>query len=335
MSILVGVVIIGLALFCEAFFAGSETGMISTNRIRLTFLADRGDKRAKIIKNFMDNPETFLGTTLVGVNLSVIVASSVASGLVVQSLGGRDYAALVTTLIMLPLILIFGEIIPKAIFRQYADTLSLWSAYPLRVTATILFPLVWLATKLAALTSKVFVKDKVKKNPYVTREEFRLLLGETAKQRMLTRDEIKMAYEIFDFGRTTVCSVMVPLSNVISAPYQSRSEELAGLIAQSGFSRIPIYKDRPEDIVGTIQVSDLITEGTEQKNVPDLIREPYMVPEDKPIDDLLNELKTNQKNIAIVFNREGKAAGIATLEDVVEEIVGEIEDEYDTGTGTC
>jgi len=331
MSILAGIIIIIIALFSEAFFSGSETGIISTNKIKLSYLADKGDRRARIIKALMDNRERFLGTTLVGVNLSVIISSSVASILVGQSLEPGDYTPLITTLIMLPLILIFGEIIPKAIFRRYADTISLWAAYPLRIASTILFPIVWLATKISNLVSTAFIKRKTKKIPYVTREELRLLLGESAKQDLLTKDEVRMAYEIFDFGRTEIRSVMVPIISAISASDVSSREELSELIAQSGYSRIPIYKDSPENIIGTIQVSDLIKDDIKNNDIKGLIRSAYTVQEDRPIDEILEELKVNQKNIAIVTNKQNQTVGIATLEDIVEEIVGEIGDEYDTG----
>ncbi len=331
MSILLGIIIIAAALLCEAFFAGSETGIISANRIKLTNLADKGDRRAAIVKGFLDNPEHFLGTTLVGVNLSVIISSSIATAVVAAHFKGTNYAAAITTAIMLPLILIFGEIIPKAFFRQHADAISLWISYPLKAASIILFPLVWLATEVSSLISRIFTKGKLKKNPYVTREEIKLLLRDAAKQELITKDEIKMASEIFDFGRTDVSSVMVPLSNVVSASDKSTKNELAQLIAQSGYSRIPIYVDNPANIIGTIQVSDLITEKGAPEDIGTIIRKPYTVREDNPIDELLNDLKGNQKNIAIVTDKNNKAIGIVTLEDVAEEIVGEIEDEYDTG----
>ena len=334
MSLLLGIIIIVAALLGEAFFAGSETGIVSTNRIKLAARADKGDRRAVIIKNFLDNPQRFLGTTLVGVNLSVIISSSVASGLVVRSLVAPDYAPLTTTAIMLPLILIFGEIIPKAIFRQYADVVSLWAAYPLRVAYIILFPIVWVATKFSSLVSMVFTRSKAEKNPYVTREEMRILLGESAKEGFLTTDELKMAYEVFDFGITDARSVMVPLSSIVSASHKAAKNELAELIAMSGYSRIPVYKDKPDNIIGTVQVSDLITEGTEDYGIAGIMRKPYIVDEAKNIDELLKEFQTNQKNIAIVTNKQNQAVGIVTLEDIVEEIVGEIEDEYDAGDQT-
>jgi len=188
-----------------------------------------------------------------------------------------------------------------------------------------------MATGLSSITSHLFTKGKRKKNPYVSREEMKLLLRESAKQKLLTTDEIKMAYEIFDFGKTDAHSVMVPLSSVTSLSDRASCNELTELIAVSGYSRIPIYKDVYENIIGTIQVSDLIKSDLQETGLCPHVRPPYFVDGDMPIDDLLKEFQTNQKNIAIVKSKESKVIGIVTLEDVIEEIVGEIEDEYDTG----
>lgn len=329
MNITLGIIIILLCILLEGFFAGSEMGVISCNRIRMSNLIDKKDKRARIIMSFLENPENFLGTTLVGVNFSVIISSSVATAIMSRYVKTPGQDALITTILLLPLVLIFGEMIPKIIYQQYSNRLSLISAYPLKLASFILFPFVFLATKISNLVSKIFVKRGLKRNPYVSREEIRLLMLEAAKQGVLDKPEIDMAREIFDFGRTDVQSVMVPLNKVMSASDLSTTEGILELISQSGYSRIPIYSGKEDNIIGTIEISDLVSKDIENKDLKDLILPPYKVEWNKSIEDILKDFQQNEENVAIVINREGKAIGIATIEDIVEEIVGEIEDEFD------
>ncbi|NQT06689.1 MAG: HlyC/CorC family transporter [Candidatus Omnitrophica bacterium] len=332
MSVLLGVFIILLCLAIEGFFAGSEIGIISCNRIRMSHLMDKKDKRARIVTSFFENPEEFLSTTLVGVNLAVIIASSVATAIVSKytSVPGRD--ALIATVIIFPLVLIFGEIMPKIIYQQHSDTLSLLSAYPLKIAAAVLFPFVFLATMLSNAVSRIFVRGGEKKNPYVSREEIRLLMLEAAKQGVMEKHEIAMASEIFDFGRTSVQSVMVPLRNVTMAPDRSSVKDVINLLAEKGYSRLPIYSGKKDNIIGVIEMSDLAKENIEGADLRDLILPPYRVNPEKSIEDVLEDFRHNEENMAVVVDKKGMAIGIATIEDIVEEIVGEIEDEYDIAT---
>jgi CBS domain containing-hemolysin-like protein len=331
MHILAGIFIIALCLFFEAFFAGSEIGFISCNRIRISHLADKGDKRARIVISFLDDPEKFLSTTLVGVNLSVVISSSVMAALVARYIDIPGEAALIATAILLPLVLIFGELVPKIVNRQHPDFMALISAYPLKAASFALFPFVFIATKVSGAISAAFSIKGKGKNPYVTREEIKLLMIDAAKRGVLDKEEIDMTSEIFDFGRTSVRSVMVPLNKVIAASDSSSTKDVLELVSKSGFSRMPIYKGKENNIVGTIEISDLVSEDIEKRDLKDLILPPYMVNEDKNLEEILKDFQDNQENMAVVVDREGKAIGIATIEDIVEEIFGEIEDEYDVG----
>ena len=332
MIIISGIIIIILCIALEGFFAGSEIGFISCNRMRMSSLSNKKDKRAGIVLSFLEKPEKFLSTTLVGVNLSVIIATSVTTAIVSKyiTIPGRD--ALIATLIILPLILIFGEMIPKIIYQQHPDRFSLISAYPLKVASILLFPFVFLATGISNLVSGAFMKKHVRKNPYVSREEIRLLMLEGAKQGILDKSEIAMTGEIFDFGRTSVQSVMVPIKNVISLSDHSNVSDIIGLMEQSGYSRIPIYHEKEDNIIGIIEMSSLAGEDIENKSLKGLMLTPYKVEWNKPLEDILKDFQSNQENVAVVVNKDGRSIGIATIEDIVEEIVGEIEDEYDVAS---
>ena len=329
MNIILGIIIVILCILLEGFFAGSEIGFISCNRIRMSNLAGNRNKRAKTVISFLDDPEKFLSTTLVGVNLSVIIGSSIATGLVSRFIKTPGHDALIATVIVFPLVLIFGEMIPKIIYQQHSDTLSLFASYPLKIVSYILFPFVFFATKISGAISRIFAKGRVKKNPYVTREEMRLLMLDAAKRGILDKEEIDMTNEIFDFGKTQVHSVMVPLSKVISASDSSTTRDVLELVSRSGYSRIPIYSGKEHNIIGTIEMSDLVSEDIEKKDLKNLILPPYKVSEDKNLEDVLRDFQHNEENVAIVTNKDQKTIGIATIEDIIEEIFGEIEDEYD------
>lgn len=329
MDIIAGIIIVILCILLEGFFAGSEIGVISCNHIRISNLADKKNKRAKIVLSFLENPENFLSTTLVGVNFSVIIGSSVATAMISKYIARPGYDALIATIIILPSVLIFGEIVPKIIYHQYADSLLLISAYPLRIASFVLFPFVFVATKISGLVSKIFIRRDIKKNPYVSREEIRLLMLEAAKEGILDKSEIAMTSEIFDFGRTNVQSVMVPLDKVMFASDLSSVKDIIELLSQSGYSRIPIYSTKEDNIIGTIEMSDLVSEDIEKRDLKDLILPPYKVDWNRSIEDILKDFQNNEENVAVVVDKNGRAIGIATIEDIVEEIVGEIEDEYD------
>jgi len=331
LNIILGIIIIILCIILEGFFAGSEIGIISCNRIRMSNLADKGDKRAKAVISFLEDPEGFLSTTLVGVNLSVVIGSSVATALISRYVRHAGHEAIMATAVMLPAVLIFGEIIPKIVYQQHSDALALLSAFPVRMASFALWPFIFFATRISHLVSGLFSKGGVKENPYVSREEMRLLLLEAAKEGLLDKAEIGMTSEIFDFARTSVRSVMVPLDKVVRASYLSTTKDIINLISQSGFSRIPIYRDKEDNIIGTIEMSDLVAEDIERQDLKKLILPAYKVGENRLLEDMLKDFQVNEENMAVVVDEKGNAIGIATIEDIVEEIFGEIEDEYDAG----
>ena len=329
MHLALGIIIVIICLVLEGFFAGAETGIVSCDKIRMSNLADKNDRRAKIIISFLENPERFLSTTLVGVNIMTVTGSSVMAFMVSHFIDSSGKAALVSTLIILPLILVFGETVPKIIYQQRADTMALFAAYPLKFAAYILSPIVFLATRVSGLISKLLAKNSARRSLYVTREEIRLLILDAAKQGVIDISAIDITKDIFDFSKTSVRSVMVPLSHVISAQDVFTTRNVMELIAKTGFSRIPVYSSSEENVIGIIEMSDLAAEGAESKDLKSLMRPSYKVEEDRNLGDVLRDFQHNGKNVAIVVDKKGRAVGIATVEDIVEEIFGEIEDEFD------
>ncbi len=328
MSIIVCLIIIIGCLILQAFFCASEMALVSANRLRIRHLADSGSRRARLIQKLLASPEKFLSTTMVGINLFLVLGATVASYLFSRRLGFGDQGPFVATIVMLPLILIFAEIIPKNMVRPRATRISLVLGLPLRLTYYLFYPLVqvvsWLSTRLLGFFG---VRPEVSKL-FTSVDDIRLLMEEGKRQGTLTEDEEKMIARVFEFGENEVSEVMVPLIDVTLAPEDSTVDNIRRIISESGHTRIPIYRERVDKIIGTVQVTDLVMAPGEQ-SIDSLIREPYIVPESKPLEELLEELRNNDVNMAIVVDEYGGVAGIVTLENIIEEIVGEIQDEYD------
>ena len=322
------ILVIFCCLFINAFFSASEMALISVNRLRIRHLADSGSRRARLVEKMLKNPETFLSTTMVGINLFLVLGATLASNFFSERLGFGDRGVLLATVIMLPLILIFAEIIPKSLSRGRATRMSLFLIYPLRGSYYLLYPLVrivsWITSRLLRLLGI---------NPEVNRlfssvDDIRILMEEGMRQGTLSQDEERMISRVFEFGEYEASDVMVPLIDVDLAPENAPVSDVCRLISESGHTRIPIYRDRVDKIIGTVQASDLVLVRGEE-TIAGLIREPYIVPESKPLDELLEELRHSDVNMAIVVDEYGGVAGIVTLENIIEEIVGEIRDEYD------
>jgi len=328
MSLELTILIICCCLLLHAFFSASEMALVSVNRLRVRYLAETGSRRARILEMMLENPETFLSTTMVGINLFLILGATLASDLFSRRFGFGDRGPIVSTIVMLPLILIFAEITPKNLSRSRAIQMSLLLAYPLRGAYYVLYPLVrvisWISTRLLRGIGVVSEMNRL----FTSVDDIRLLIEEGLRQGTLSRDEERMIARIFEFGDFDASEVMVPLIDVNLVPETASVAEVRRLISESGHTRIPVYRERVDKIIGTVQVSDLVQAAGDEP-VTRYIREPYIVPESKPLDELLEELRTSDFNMSIVVDEYGGVAGIVTLENIIEEIVGEIRDEYD------
>ncbi|HOE26944.1 MAG: HlyC/CorC family transporter [Candidatus Aureabacteria bacterium] len=326
--ILGGIAVILLCLLLQAFFAGSEMALISCNRLRIRHRAELGQRMARIVQRFLDEPRNLLATTLVGYNVTVVIGSCILNNMV-SHVVPRNLENLVSIAIYWPFVLIVGQIIPMAYGRQYANTLCILCAAPLRAAYYALFPLVWTASTMGKGISMLFTRGRSKKNPFVTKEEIELLLKESHASGVLRREEKEMIEEIFRFGKTTVREAMVPLIEVTAAPESATVGDLLALLDEDGHSRIPIYRDRIDRITGVINATDLAG-VPEEARAGEIARPPHVIPESASIETALADLQAAGRHIAIVVNEYGGAAGVLTMEDIVEEIVGEIDDEYDT-----
>jgi putative hemolysin len=314
-------------LGAEAFFSGAEIALYSANKVNIRHRAEQGSRTAKLILQTLDRPEQMLGSTLVMHNLVVVTGASLATAVFVNWLGHRgEWAALV---IMSALVLTMGEIFPRTIFQHHADRLAGVVILPLRALFYVCYPVAYLITWLIGQGLRFFGLESEKKNPLVTKEELELLVRLTDRSSVLGVHERRMIRRIFGFSDTRVREAMIPLVEVVALDDSAGVDELIQAIRAHGFSRILIFQDNIHNIVGWVNALDVLSMPPGERGFRQLIRPAYYVPETRRIGDLLKDVQQKGIPLAVVVDEYGGAVGIVTIEDMLEEIVGEIEDEYD------
>jgi putative hemolysin len=319
--------IIGLSLLVTAIFSAAEMSFIAANRVRLRHMAEGGNRTAVRYLDAFRSPERLLSTAMMGVTIAHITASSVATWVLLPVVGGA--AAILVTLALTPIMLVFGEVIPKAVARERATALILWLFPVIEALGRLLTPLTWGANALVGWALSLVGRQRTSTRQFVSREELKLLLQMEPEEADVTVSEAEMIDKIFDLGETAVREVMVPLVDVAALPETASPADVVRLIQERGFSRIPVFTDRVFNIVGVVTAMDLLRRGAEAPDLRALMRPATYVPETKRIDDLLREMQKNRLQLAVVVDEYGGAVGIVTVEDIVEEVVGEIRDEHD------
>ena len=319
--------IIALALLVTALFSAAEMAFIAANRVRLRHLAEGGNRTAARYLESFHQPEHLLSTAMMGVTIAHITASTVATWALLPLAGGA--AALVVTVALTPIMLVFGEVIPKAVAREWATALILRLFRVIELAAMILAPLTWGANTLVGGALALFGRQRTSTRQFVSREELKLLLQMEPQEADVTTSEAEMIDKIFDLGETAVREVMVPMVDVVALPETATPDDAVRLISERGFSRIPVFADRILNVVGVITAMDLLRRGAQAADVRALMRPATYVPETKRIDELLTEMQKTRVQLVVVVDEYGAAVGIVTIEDIVEQIVGEIQDEHD------
>ena len=316
-----------LCLVATMFFSAAEMAFIAANRPRLRHLAEQGSATAAAYLEAFRHPERVLSTAMMGVTVAHIVAASAATWSLLPTLGGL--APVVVTLVLTPVMLVLGEIIPKAVARAWATSLILRLYRPLIWTSVVLMPFVAFANLVVGLTLRLYGVRQADTRAFVSREELKALLQMEPGEAEVTTQEAELIDNIFDLGDTTVREVMVPLVEVAMLPDSASPQEAITLIQERGFSRLPIYRQRETNIVGIVAAMDLLSRGAQAATLDELKRPPYYVPETKRIDDLLREMQRSRAHMAVVVDEYGGSTGVVTLEDILEQIVGEIHDEHE------
>jgi len=318
----------GVCLLLEMFFAGAELSVISCDRIALRKDAETGSRPARLLEQFLDNKQRFLATTLLGTQMAVIV-STVTMTYALHKVVSNDRAELYLLALMTPVLVIFGEIVPKTIGQQSADRWARRLVYPLWLASKLFSPVV---APLTQLSTAVLKGMRVPERKLVTREELELLLktpSMSSRRGEITEGERRMISRIFDFTDTTVADVMVPLSDVVALSETADLATATRQIEETQYTRFPVFRERVDRVVGTVHAFDILKAGQSDQKIGALARAPIFVPGNQKAVDLLVELQRARQGMAIVVDEYGGAVGIATIEDILEEIVGEIEDEHD------
>ena len=316
----------GVCLLLEMFFAAAELSVISCDRIALRKDAEAGSRTAGLLEEFLENKQRFLATTLFGTQLSVVV-STVTMTFALHRVVSPHRAELYLLVCLTPALVIFGEIVPKTIGQQSADRWARRLVYPLWLASKLFAPVVAPLTRLSTMMLR---RLGIAERKLVTREELEALLKTPRRGGEITEGERRMISRIFDFTDTTVDDVMVPLSDVVALSETADLATAARQIEETQYTRFPVYRERVDRVVGTVHAFDILKAGRSAERLGALARAPIFVPGNQPAVDLLVELQRARQGMAIVVNEYGGAVGIATIEDILEEIVGEIEDEHDT-----
>lgn len=327
--------ILGVCFILSGFFSCAETALLSVSKIRMRTLAEEGNRKAKKVERLIDDTDSLLSTILVGNNLVNIGASSLSTVLAVDLFG--DAGAGIATGVVTLIILIFGEITPKSMAAKYADGISMAIARPIGFIVIILRPIVVVLNFITGFIIRLLGGER-QIGPTLTEEELKTYVTVSHEEGIIEEDEKEMIHNVFEFGDTEIKEIMTPRIHVVSIPDDVTYDELLEIYREQRFSRIPVHNhDDNDDIIGVLNVKDLVLATIDRNhfNVLDYAREPFVVYEFNHISDVFERMRSNKKSsLAVVLDEYGIMSGIVTIEDMIEEIVGDIDDEYDVEEDT-
>ena len=326
-SVVTQLIILFILLMLSGFFSSAETALTTVNQIRIRNLAEDGNKRAIKVIKVTGNSGKMLSAILIGNNIVNVAAASLTTSLA-YSLGGPFVA--VASGIITVLILIFGEITPKTLATIHAEKISLVYAPVIDFFMKIMTPVIFVINGLSMIVLYILRVDPNDKNRAMTENELRTIVDVSHEDGVIEEEEKEMIYNVFDLGDARAKDVMVPRVHVTFADVNSTYDELIEIFREDKYTRLPVYEETTDNVVGTINMKDLLLyKNTKEFNIRDILREAYFTYEYKAISELLVEMRQASFNIAIVLDEYGETSGLITLEDILEEIVGEIHDEYD------
>lgn len=312
----------------SAFFSASETALTSLSKIRLRNMVDEGAKNAVLIQKIVNDPNKLLSAILIGNNIVNIGASSLATSIAINVWGDKGVG--IATGILTIIILICGEITPKSFAAQNSEKVSQLVIKPIAACVFIFTPFVFLLNIVTNVLLKILGNDKRDQKPLITESELLTMVNVSHEEGVLEIDEREMINNVVDFGNSDAKDVMVPRTDMIAVPISATYSDIVEVFKKEQFSRLPVYEESFDNIVGIISYKDLIFfENTDDFSLEKYMREPYFTYESKPCRELFAQMRTKRISMAIILDEYGGTSGIVTLEDLLEEIVGDISDEYD------
>jgi putative hemolysin len=338
MTYLLGSIAVLLIVLANAFFVAAEYALVTARRSRLTEMAESGSRRAKIALRIMDSPIRFIGTVQLGITAFSILLGAVGEPIVEHWIDepvlSHTFAFVIAFTLVTYLHVTLGELVPKAVALTKNESTALWVALPVEAFYVAMYPVVWFLQESSNQLTRLFGITPAPVGVVThTEEELRMIVAQAEDTGVIETAEEEMLYKIFDFADKEAHEVMVPRPEVVAVSVDLPAEECLAAVVDSPFTRYPAYRGSLDEIVGTLHVRDLFSalndRGIENVRIEEILRPPYVVPETKDLAALLGDFRRTKQHMAIVIDEYGAMQGIVTLEDLLEEIVGEIEDEYD------
>ena len=326
-SDIIQLVIVIILLSASAFFSSAETALMTSNKLKMRNLAENGDKRAAKVLKVTENTDKMLSAILIGNNIVNLTASSISTALTLKIFGSKLVG--IATGILTFLILVFGEITPKNVASKNAEKMALIYIGVISFLVTVLTPVIFIVNTVAKFVISIFNKNSDDNNA-VTEEELRAMVEYSHEEGIIENEEKKMIVNVVDFGDTVAGDIMVPRVDMVMVDEKSSYEEILQVFREERYTRIPVYEETPDNVIGILNVKDfLLIEDKENFVMKELLREPLYTYEYKKTSALMMDMRKTGANIVIVLDEYGITAGLITLEDMLEEIVGEIRDEFD------
>ena len=326
-SDIIQLVIVIILLSASAFFSSAETALMTSNKLKMRNLAENGDKRAAKVLKVTENTDKMLSAILIGNNIVNLTASSISTALTLKIFGSKLVG--IATGILTFLILVFGEITPKNVASKNAENMALAYIGVISFLVTLLTPVIFIVNTVAKFVISIFNKNGDDNNA-VTEEELRAMVEYSHEEGVIENEEKKMIVNVVDFGDTVAGDIMVPRVDMVMVDEKSSYEEILQVFREERYTRIPVYEETQDNVIGILNVKDfLLIEDKENFVMKELLREPLYTYEYKKTSALMMDMRKTGANIVIVLDEYGITAGLITLEDMLEEIVGEIRDEFD------
>ncbi|MCK5051802.1 MAG: HlyC/CorC family transporter [Candidatus Cloacimonetes bacterium] len=331
---IISLLIIVIFFILSGFFSGIETGLISLDRLKLEQEA-KSSKKKKQILTFLEKPDQIFGTTLFGTNISLVIVSSLSIFLInnLNKESNINISEHTATLIVAGFILIFAELIPKALYRDFPNRLVSRGFPMLKFFSFIFTPFVKFVSILNNVLAKLFKLPQQSRYNFVSREDLSFMLSEAKDDGVLHEDQMEMLEDALEFSELDAENVMIHRTDIVAFPLDTSIDDVISIAKEKGFTRFPVYENDLDNIKGILIIYDLLKRKDHEKlTVSDFIRNAFFAPETMDVNKLLTEMQKEKVSMAIIMDSYGGTAGVITIEDILEEIVGEIEDEYDNTT---
>lgn len=329
-SSLIQIIILVILLVGSGFFSASETALMSLSKIRIRHMKEEGIKGAKRVSDLIEDPNKLLSSILVGNNVVNIAATSISTSLFITLMGAQGVPT--ATAVMTVLVLIFGEITPKTIAANNSEKVAILVSKPIKLIIFIVAPIVWIFNIVTNVIFKLFGIQSKGVQPYITEEELKTMVNVSHEEGVLEIEERQIINNVFQFGDMQAKEAMVQRLDMIAINSEDCYEQIIEMFKSEKLSRMPVYNDSIDDIIGILNIKDIIFLNDEEIanfDIENYIRDPFFTYEFKKITQLLEEMKIEKSQMAIVVDEYGGTAGLITIEDLVEVIVGDIEDEFD------